>query len=103
MVEDNPVMSGIMPAEEEITAIAAQLEEYCKHYSMSFRSHLIEFGPYDIDGDAKLAYYLKRQDGGWCYHKRSWESGPQWWPRRSEIRTLEEVLEKSFGGWGGMF
>lgn len=56
---------GIMPTEDEIAAVAAQLQEYNLYYGQAFIDAMKHFAPYDIDGGANLGYYLKRPDGVW--------------------------------------
>lgn len=89
---------GVVPTEDEVREIAAQLQSYCTFYRSGFREAMARFAPYDIDSTANLGYYLKRPDGGWCYRKRTWES-PPWWPPRETSHALSEVLARNFAGW----
>ncbi|WP_454232174.1 hypothetical protein [Mycolicibacterium fortuitum] len=102
---------GVMPTEDEVRVLAAHLETYCEYYRQSFRDAMRHFAPFDIDGGANLGYYMKRPDGGWCYTKRTWRSGPSWWPspwfhRLDEDREgpplpLSHVISRNFNGWPG--
>lgn len=96
VVCDDILNHGIMPIDDEITAVAAQLQDYSTYYQQAFLDAMRQFAPYDIDGGANLGYYLKRPDGWWTYRKRTWES-----PRFSKKVTgeLDEVLAHNFSGW----
>src|ERR1035437_3194114 len=87
VVCDDILNHGIMPCEDEISAVAAQLAKYNTWYRRSFVDAMHHLGPYDIDGGANLGYYLKQPDGWWTYRKTTWSS-----PRFSKkIGSLDEV------------
>ncbi|MEJ2886135.1 hypothetical protein [Actinomycetospora aeridis] len=89
--------AGLLPTDDEARMIASFIDEYREHwYRDTFKAVMAEFAPYDIDGGANLAILRKRpEDGGWQYRKRTWESGPHWWPdRESEPLTLAAVLDR---------
>ncbi|WP_100513949.1 hypothetical protein [Mycobacteroides abscessus] len=90
---------SVMPTDDEIREVGAHLESYCQYYNQGFRNAMKEFAPYDIDGGANLGYYMKRPRGGWSYRKRTWQSGPHWWPADTDTMTLTEVLTHNFTGW----
>ena len=83
-----------LPTEEEVTLVANFLKEYNDHwYRQSFVSDMVRFAPYDIDGGANLAYFMKHPHGGWSYRKRTWQ-GPEWVPGFNKPpQTLEQVLD----------
>lgn len=95
--------TGIMPTDDEFRILGSFLEEYCQHwYRQSFRDVMARFAPYDIDGGANLAYFIKREDGGWCYRKRTWTTGLHWWPAREHSPLpLVEVLDRLHDHVGG--
>lgn len=92
---------GVIPVDAEVETVAMHLEAYCDHwYGRSYRESMREFAPFDIDGGANLGYYMKRANGGWCYHKRTWEIGPLWMPRSEDpIEVIEQVVERNSGSY----
>lgn len=97
VVGDTLLEEGVMPDENELAAIAERLEEYCSHwYLQSFREAMMGFAPYDIDGGANLAYFIKHCNGGWAYRKRTWCIGPYWMPQRDDPPlSLQQVLDRT--------
>lgn len=80
VVSDNIVDHGIMPTEDEVAEVAAYLTGYKDRWlNESFQNAMTHFAPYDIDGSANAGYFMKRPDGRWCYHCRTWRNGPRWW------------------------
>ena len=97
VVGDTLLEEGIVPDESEITAIAERLEEYRTYwYNQSYRKAMTNFAPYDIDGGANLAYFIKHCNGGWAYRKRTWCIGPYWMPQRDDPPlSLQQVLDRT--------
>ena|SRR6478672_11280333 len=89
--------SGLMPTEEEVGLVADRLQTYCKRwYRESFLQRMRAFAPFDIDGSANLAYFLKRDDGGWAYRKRTWDHGPLWLPLwDAPAESLTDVIART--------
>ena len=98
VISEDDLGRGIVPTEDEIRQIAAQLQSYYPVYRPGFHRAMTQFAPYDIDSGANLGYYRKHPDGGWFYRKRTWES-PPWWPSRAETMPLADILERNFRGW----
>ena len=88
-----------LPSEEEVTMVAEFLTEYNDHWygANSYRHHMMEFAPYDLDGDANLAYFRKHPNGGWGYRMRTW-TGPEWAPGFNDpAMPLEQVIDRRRG------
>jgi hypothetical protein len=88
---------GQMPTEAEVELVAQRLQEYCaKWYRPSYLNQMREYAPYDIDGGANLAYFIKWDNGGWGYRKRTWEYGPLFVPTfEAEPESLAQVIDRT--------
>jgi hypothetical protein len=88
---------GQMPTEPEVELVAQHLHEYCaRWYGQSYLNRMREFAPYDVDGGANLAYFIKWDNGGWGYRKRTWQYGPLFVPTfDAEPESLARVIDRT--------
>jgi hypothetical protein len=62
----------------------------------SYLNQMREFAPYDIDNGANLAYFIKWDNGGWGYRKRTWQYGPLFVPTfDAEPESLAQVIDRT--------
>jgi hypothetical protein len=88
---------GQPPTDPEVELVAQRLQEYCaKWYRPSYLNQMREYAPYDIDNGANLAYFIKWDNGGWGYRKRTWEYGPLFVPTfEAEPESLAQVIDRT--------
>ena len=95
IVTDRVLYETDIPTEHEVRMVASFCDEYRDHwYYDSFKKCMADMAPYDIDGGANCAYFIKYQSGGWGYRKRTWERGPDFVPTfRDEPKSLPDLLD----------
>ena len=97
VVGDNWPNQGAVPIEAEIRLVAQWLKRFCDrcYGDNGFRRDMREFAPFDVDGGARSAYFIKHPHGGWAYREYTWMSGRYWAPSpRETAMTLEEVIAR---------
>jgi hypothetical protein len=88
---------GQLPTEAEVELVARRLQEYCaRWYRQPYLNRMREFAPYDVDPGANLAYFIKWDNGGWGYRKRTWDRGPSFVPTfEAEPESLAQVIGRT--------
>lgn len=93
---DPHLWRGLMPTDDELRIVGSFNDEYREHwYRDSWKQHMRDFAPYDIDGGAVGRYLVKHENGGWGYRKHTWQYGPEFVPSwDSEPADLVTVLDR---------
>lgn len=91
---------GPRPDDREVKQILAELDYRMDWYNAGWQAKMRR-RPLDVDSSTNTVVLLKRPDGGWCYRRASWKTGPAMVPARGEIWTLEQVLDHDHASAGG--
>ena len=88
---------GVRPTDHELRMIGSFHQQYIDSWYLdSYKAHMREKAPFDLDGGANGVVFMKRPDGGWGYRRMSWRSGPLFVPDfRSEPASLVSVMDRA--------
>lgn len=86
---------SLRPDEAEVRQLVAEIEWRMTYYNDGWKAGMRR-RPLDVDSSTNTVVLQKRPNGGWCYRRMTWQTGPMMVPPwdSDERLTLEQLLDR---------
>lgn len=84
---------SVRPDDAEVRQVAAYIDYRMEYYNEGWKAKMRR-RPLDVDSSTNTVTLRKRPDGGWCYRRWTWTTGPMMVPPPGEVLTLEALLDR---------
>jgi hypothetical protein len=91
---EDALWPSLRPDEHEVQQILAYLDYRMEYYNEGWKAKMRR-RPLDVDASTNTVVLRKRPDGGWCYRRWTWMTGPLMVPEPDGERlSLEALLDR---------